>query len=178
MQKTILVRKTVDSLGRNFPPQSVDGGLMAAAADFAVRPVSAAATARAVWPLTTPGGARIDNYFIPHKCSLRTPRTEVDNGRDQWLDHQQQSADLGTTTVSTNGPVVVADDGCRYHACLQKTSVAASVETEVLVDGRRTTPFDAHGGGVAALPMYAESSGYGNSLASLSTGDHIYEIPE
>lgn len=169
------MRKSVDSLGRNCPPLSVDAGVLAAT-DFAVRPV--VATARAVWPPVTPGGARIDNYFIPHKCSLRT-RTEADNGRHQWLD-QQQSADLGAVTVSANGP---ADDGCRYHACLQKTSAAAkTADTEVVVDGDGTTPFDAHGGGVGVgavvLPMYAESSGYGNSLASLSTAEHIYEIPE
>lgn len=128
--------------------------------------------ARALWRETTPrGSGHLDEYFVPHKYSIRTPvATEADNGPDPFA--YRQATDLGVTGNDVSG-----EDGCRYHACLQRAAAASTCvpETEIGVGKSYTACVD------SANPlqaMYSESSGYGNSTVSLSTMEHIYEIPE
>lgn len=175
IQKSLLVRKSLDSLSRNCT-RSVDS---VAAIDFVMTPMMTSSAARTIWPppQTTSDGARTDDYFVPHKYSLRTHNTtEAGDGRDR----RSLTTDFGST-VSTSDPI---EDGCRYHACLmQKTVIAAETE----MGGGGISSFKAPGGDANAAaaasaavvqPMYSASSGYGNSSASLNLAEHIYEIPE
>lgn len=154
------MRKSVDMLSSSSRNASQSAG-----------DTSAEYAARALWRETTPrGSGRLDEYFVPHKYSLRTAvATEADNGPDPFVD--RQAADLAVTANDGSG-----EDGCRYHACLQRAATATGgPEAEIGTGISYTACADAAN---PQQPMYSESSGYGNSTVSLSTMEHIYEIPE